>query len=178
MSLKTGKIIRLGERQLRVAFVRPGPDSSGVCSGARGHLRSGFALPAADRRYPGRCLALLPEQLIQRGSPDFRAGSQWHAHSGSNSVQTVWVAGCVPIVADNGGPRIAVTEDCGYKIPVSTPNRMAEEIANIVVTIDRDRKIISEKGAKASKRIATRYTEDNYRRTVSAVYASVTKGGR
>ena len=94
------------------------------------------------------------------------------------TMMEAMLAGCVPIVADNGGPRIAVTEDCGYKIPVSTPNRMAEEIANIVVTIDRDRKIISEKGAKASSRIAARYTEDNYRRTVSAVYASVTKGGR
>jgi glycosyltransferase involved in cell wall biosynthesis len=89
------------------------------------------------------------------------------------TMMEAMLAGCVPIVADNGGPRIAVTEDCGYKITVSTPNRMAEEIANIVVTIDRDRKIISEKGAKASSRIATRFTEDNYRRTVNVVYASV-----
>lgn len=90
------------------------------------------------------------------------------------TMMEAMLAGCVPIVADNGGPRIAVTEDCGYKIPVSTPNQMAEEIASIIVTIDRDRKMISEKGAKASIRIATRFTEDNYRRTVNAVYSRVT----
>jgi len=93
------------------------------------------------------------------------------------TMMEAMLAGCVPIVADNGGPRLAVTEDCGYKIPVSTPNRMAEEIANIIVTIDRNRKIISKKGAKASIKIATRFTEDNYRRTINAVYLSVTKCG-
>ncbi len=93
------------------------------------------------------------------------------------TMMEAMLAGCVPIVADNGGPRVAVTEDCGYKIPVSTLNRMAEQIANVIVTIDRDRKIISEKGAEAASRIATRFTEDNYRRTVNAVYASVTKRG-
>jgi glycosyltransferase involved in cell wall biosynthesis len=91
------------------------------------------------------------------------------------TMMEAMLAGCVPIVADNGGPRLTVTEDCGYKIPVSTPNRMAEEIANIIVAIDRDRKIISEKGARASKRIATHYAEDHYRQTVNAVYRSVTQ---
>jgi glycosyltransferase involved in cell wall biosynthesis len=85
------------------------------------------------------------------------------------------MAGCVPIVADNGGPRFAVTEDCGYRIPVSSPNRMADEMANIIVAIDRDRKIISEKGQMASKRVAIYFTEENYRQTVNAVYRSVTQ---
>ena len=84
---KTGKIIRLEKHQIRVAFVGPGPDQSGIRSGARGHFRSGFTLPAADRRHPGRCLALLPEQLVQRGPPDLRAESRWHAHLGLQLVQ-------------------------------------------------------------------------------------------
>lgn len=87
MVFKAGRIIRLEGQQIRVAFVRPGPDQSGIRSGARGHLRSGFTHPAADRRHPGRCLALLPEQLVQRGQPDLRAGSQWHAHLGLQLVQ-------------------------------------------------------------------------------------------
>ncbi|HEY3931407.1 MAG TPA: hypothetical protein VGM58_03460 [Verrucomicrobiae bacterium] len=51
---------------------------------------------------------------------------------------------------------------------------MAEEIANITVTIDRDRKIISEKGANASKKVATLYTEEHYRKIVNVVYESLT----
>jgi glycosyltransferase involved in cell wall biosynthesis len=83
------------------------------------------------------------------------------------------LAGCVPIVADNGGPRVAVTDECGYKISVSTPDQMAETIADVIVALDRDRNLIREKGAKASARIATCYTEENYRRRVSAVYAAL-----
>jgi glycosyltransferase involved in cell wall biosynthesis len=85
------------------------------------------------------------------------------------------LAGCVPIVGDNGGPKLTVTEACGYKISVSNPNRMAEEIADIIVAIDRDRKIISEKGAQASARVATRFAEEHYRQTVNAVYRAVTQ---
>jgi glycosyltransferase involved in cell wall biosynthesis len=83
------------------------------------------------------------------------------------------LAGCVPIVADNGGPKLTVTEDCGYKIRVSMPEQMAEEMANIILTIDRERKIISEKGQAAMKRVATAFSEENYRKTVNAVYQSV-----
>src|SRR4030095_6150714 len=75
--------------------------------------------------------------------------------------------GCVPIVADNGGRKLMLTEECGYKIPVTTPKRMAEEIAYIIVVIDRDRKIISEKGALASQRIAMKFTARNCLRTVN-----------
>ncbi len=90
------------------------------------------------------------------------------------TMMEAMLAGCVPVVADCGGPNFIVTEDCGYKIAVSTPERMIEEMANIIVAIDRDRKIISEKGAASTKRIATHFTEENYRQTVNAVYTSVT----
>lgn len=83
------------------------------------------------------------------------------------------MAGCVPIVADNGGPKFSVTPDCGYRIAVSSPRRMAEEIADIIVKIDGDRKIISEKGRMASQRVGIYFAEKNYRQTVNEVYRSV-----
>jgi glycosyltransferase involved in cell wall biosynthesis len=94
------------------------------------------------------------------------------------TMMEAMLAGCVPIVADNGGPRFTVSDDCGYRIPVSTAGRMAEAIAEVIVAIDRDRKIVGEKGKLASKRIATYFTEENYRDTVNAVYLSVTKKGK
>ena len=91
------------------------------------------------------------------------------------TMMEAMMAGCVPIVADNGGPSRAVAEDCGYKIPVSSPDKMAEDIAKSIIAIDRDRKIVSEMGARASQRIATNYTEENYRRTVNAIYLKLVR---
>jgi glycosyltransferase involved in cell wall biosynthesis len=90
------------------------------------------------------------------------------------TMMEAMLAGCVPVVADNGGPRLTVTEDCGYKVAVSTPKRMAEKVADIIVAIDRDRKIIPKKGQLASQRIITTYTEENYRNSVNAVYRALT----
>jgi len=84
------------------------------------------------------------------------------------------LAGCVPIVADIGGPNLIVTQECGYKIRVSTIDHMVREIADLIVTIDRNRNILAEKGSAGSKRIATVFTEENYRQTTSAVYQRLT----
>ena len=89
------------------------------------------------------------------------------------TMMEAMLAGCVPIVADCGGPNFIVTEDCGYKIAVSTQERMIQEMANFILAIDRDRNIILRKGALASKRIAAHFTEENYRQSVNAVYAAV-----
>jgi glycosyltransferase involved in cell wall biosynthesis len=94
------------------------------------------------------------------------------------TMMEAMLAGAVPVVADCGGPNFIVEEDCGYKIAVSTRERMIEEIANIIIAIDRDRKIILTKGEKASKKIASHFTEDNYRQTINAVYLTATKRAR
>lgn len=90
------------------------------------------------------------------------------------TMMEAMLAGCVPIVADCGGPKLIVTEDCGYKIPISTIKGMAEEIADLIVNIDRNRKILAEKGPLASKRIATTFTEGNYLNTVNSIYRELT----
>lgn len=90
------------------------------------------------------------------------------------TVGLTMLAGAVPIVADNGGPRLTVTAECGYKIAVTTPKKMARDIAEKIVAIDRDRKIILQKGKAASQRVAKKFTEENYRKTVNAIYENVT----
>jgi glycosyltransferase involved in cell wall biosynthesis len=86
------------------------------------------------------------------------------------TMMEAMMAGCVPIVADNGGPSRAVAGDCGYKIPVSSPDTMVEDVAKAIISVNGNRNIISEMGARASHRIAMNYTEENYRRTVNAIY--------
>ena len=83
------------------------------------------------------------------------------------------LAGCVPVVADCGGPAVVVTDQCGFKIPVSNHRKMVENLADAILTLDRHREIILQKGAAAAKRIATAFTEENYRRTINTVYQSV-----
>ena len=89
------------------------------------------------------------------------------------TMMEAMLAGCVPIIADCGGPNYIVTDDCGYKIAVSSRKQMIGDMVNTVLTIDRDRKIILDKGKLASRRIAGHFTEDNYRQAVNAVYSSV-----
>jgi glycosyltransferase involved in cell wall biosynthesis len=93
--------------------------------------------------------------------------------SAGATLMEAMLAGCVPVVADCGGPGHIVTAECGYKIPVSSRERMIDDLANTIVTLDRDRKIILEKGRAASSRIAADFSEEHYRATLNAVYQSV-----
>ena len=93
------------------------------------------------------------------------------------SMLEAMLAGAVPVVADNGGPRVTVTPECGYKIAVTNPGRMAQEIADVIVAIDRDRNIIMEKGRTASRRVAENFAEESYRQTVNSVYQEVVGPG-
>ena len=95
--------------------------------------------------------------------------------SGGLTMMEAMLAGAVPVVADCGGPGFTVTEECGYKIPVFNREQMVAQIAETITHIDRNRQIILEKGRTASQRIATAFSEENYRKTVNAVYASVVK---
>ena len=90
------------------------------------------------------------------------------------TMMEAMLAGCVPVVADCGGPGFIVTGECGYKVPVVSREQMVGQLAEVITTIGRDRKIIFEKGPAARKRVATAFSAENYRKTVSAVYASIT----
>jgi hypothetical protein len=50
-----------------------------------------------------------------------------------------------------------------------------DQIAEIIMAIDHDRKIILEKRRAASQRIATGFSEDACRRAVNETYGLVTK---
>ena len=89
------------------------------------------------------------------------------------TMMEAMLAGGVPVVADCGGPGNIVTEECGYKIPAMSREQMVAQLAAVITEINRDRKLISEKGSAARQRIATAFSEENYRRTANAVYSSV-----
>lgn len=82
------------------------------------------------------------------------------------------LAGCVPIVADWCGPAEFVTEECGFKVPVTNPDRMASDIADILCSLDRDRVIIRTMGDSARKRIMDSYNISQFIRAMNRSYAS------
>lgn len=86
------------------------------------------------------------------------------------TMMEAMLARCVPIVADCGGPNFIVTDECGFRIRVTTPARMSREIARTILTLHRDREMIRRMGAAASRRIVEHFTESNYQRTINEVY--------
>jgi glycosyltransferase involved in cell wall biosynthesis len=91
------------------------------------------------------------------------------------TLMEAMLAGSMPIVADCGGSAHIVTDDCGYKIPVSSRERFVDNLAKMILTVDRNREIIRKKGEAAAQRIATEFTEEHYRNVVNAVYGIVTQ---
>jgi len=91
------------------------------------------------------------------------------------TMMEAMLAGCVPVVADCGGPAFIVSGESGYKIPVASREQMVAQLAETITGLDRNRKLILEKGRAASRRIATAFSEEHYRKTVNAAYAAVVK---
>ena len=90
---------------------------------------------------------------------------------GGLSIMEAMLAGCVPIVADWCGPGEAVTDECGYKIPVTNPVEMAERISDILCYLHTNRGELELKGKAASLRISTDYSEDQFVRSMNKIYS-------
>jgi len=89
---------------------------------------------------------------------------------GGLTMMEAMLAGCVPIVADAGGPGTAVTDDCGVRIPVESPAQMAREIAAAIVRLDQNRALLAQMSAAAPRRIAEQYAHHRFIEAIRAVY--------
>lgn len=89
---------------------------------------------------------------------------------GGLTMMEAMLAGCVPIVADAGGPGTAVTDECGVRIPIESPNQMAQAIAEAIVRFDRDRPLLAQMSAAAPRHIAQQYSQDRFIRSIREVY--------
>jgi len=89
---------------------------------------------------------------------------------GGLTMMEAMLAGCVPIVADAGGPGTAVTDECGVRIPVESPAQMAREIAAAVVRLDQNRDLLARMGAAGPRQIAERYAHHRFIEAIREVY--------
>lgn len=86
------------------------------------------------------------------------------------SIMEAMLAGCVPIVADWCGPAEFVTPECGFKITVGTPKKMAQEIARILCELHKNRPRVLQKGMLARERIVSSYNERQFLECMNDVY--------
>ncbi len=93
------------------------------------------------------------------------------------SIMEAMLAGCVPIVADWCGPAEFVTSQCGFKVPVARPDRMAADICEILLALDKDREKARQLGQAARERIREAYNEKQFLDTMSDIYGSAQVGG-
>jgi glycosyltransferase involved in cell wall biosynthesis len=86
------------------------------------------------------------------------------------TMMEAMLAGCLPIVADCGGPGYIVTPDCGIKLPVESPEKMVRKIAKTLTNLNQNRPEILKKGQAASIRIASTFSDCDYAAKINSVY--------
>jgi len=87
------------------------------------------------------------------------------------SIMEAMLAGCVPIVADWCGPAEFVTEECGFKVPVTNPGDMASRIADILCKLHGNRELIRSLGDAARERIKSAYNERQFLDSMNRYYS-------
>ena len=90
------------------------------------------------------------------------------------TMMEAMLTGCVPVVADCGGPAFIATEACGSKIPVGNAAAMINALANAIAVLDKDRSLLQRKSVEATNRITTSFSEEAYFRSMNNIYQQVT----
>ena len=90
------------------------------------------------------------------------------------TMMEAMLAGCVPVVADCGGPAHIVTEASGCKIPVGNAAVMIDALAGAIAALDKDRSLLQRKSVEATNRIKTTFSEEAYFRAMNNLYQQVT----
>ena len=96
---------------------------------------------------------------------------------GGLTMMEAMLAGCVPIVANAGGPGTAVADDCGFRIAIESPAQMARDIAAAVVRLDQDRGLLAQMSAAAPHRVAEQYSHERFIAAIRAVYDEARTAG-
>lgn len=66
-------------------------------------------------------------------------------------------AGRPVICLDLGGPGTQITDEVGFKVPAHSPQQCIEQIANIMRSLARDRKLVTQMGADARCYVNKKY---------------------
>lgn len=86
------------------------------------------------------------------------------------TLMEAMLAGCVPLVADCGGPAAIVTPACGILVPVTSSGAVITALAEALLELQADRLRLQRLGKVARDRILKCYTMENYMETTAKIY--------
>jgi glycosyltransferase involved in cell wall biosynthesis len=92
------------------------------------------------------------------------------------TLMEAMLAGCVPVVADCGGPSAIVSEDCGIKVPVASVESVVAGIESALLALQADPARLERLGTAARRRILEHYTMERYLEKTEAIYREVVGG--
>lgn len=161
IALEALKILKGRGVPFRYLFSNPGPETGYLRKQAKklglsGEVTLGQFLPRADFLHH---LQTTEVYLL----PSLREGA-------GQTMMEAMLASCVPLVVDLYGPAEIVTEDCGWKIPVTDRLAMAQAFADRLQWCFQNRYTLSTMGERAKNRIMELFTEDAYRRRTQECY--------
>ena len=80
------------------------------------------------------------------------------------------LAGCVPVIVDASAQAGMVTDDCGFKIPVTTAKEISQGLADALVTLARNPTLRVAMGQAAAKSVAGTCREETYTSSIERIY--------
>jgi glycosyltransferase involved in cell wall biosynthesis len=84
-------------------------------------------------------------------------------------------AGCVPIVADCGGPALVVDDTSGIRVPVTDPDKMTDDLADAVTTLSSDVERLAAMSRAGMRRIGEQFSKAKYLSSLTAALESVAR---
>ncbi len=86
------------------------------------------------------------------------------------TLMEAMLSGCIPVVADCGGPATIVNVECGFKVKPISPDHMIGEIAKILLQLANDPDRRKKMGDAARHRITEYYSADAWLEKVEEIY--------
>jgi glycosyltransferase involved in cell wall biosynthesis len=86
------------------------------------------------------------------------------------TLMEAMLAGCVPVVANCGGPGWIVCDESGIRVGVTDARKMAEDVATGLLRLDSDRRLLAQLSDGAKQRIRSAFHEKNYLAHIEAAY--------
>jgi glycosyltransferase involved in cell wall biosynthesis len=90
------------------------------------------------------------------------------------TLMEAMLAGCVPLVANCGGPASIVTPECGVLVPVTSSKAVITALADALLDLQADRMRLRDLGDAARTRILENYTMEHYIETTEGIHAALT----
>ena len=94
------------------------------------------------------------------------------------TMMEAMLAGCVPVVAYWGGPAEIVTDQSGFRVPVTNVEQMVDDLCRVLLEIDSNRQLLLTKGRAAERQIAENHNERVYRQRLNSAYEYSVRGVR